>query len=87
MVSWRCAMHQYEFAVRDVTCEKCDARIREAVEGLPGAVQVELVRTPENEALVSFESDQEIAPTLIERAIEARSAGTEHDYRVRWATT
>jgi len=79
-------MHRYEFAVQDVTCEKCDARIREAVEGLPGAVQIELVRTPEDEARVSFESDEEIAADVIERAIEARSTGTEHDYRVRWAS-
>jgi copper chaperone CopZ len=80
-------MHRYDFAVTDVTCEKCDARIREAVEELPGAVQIELVRTPANAALVSFESDEEIAAAVIERAIEARSAGTEHDYRVRWTTT
>jgi copper chaperone CopZ len=77
-------MHRYEFAVRDVTCEKCDVRIREAVEGLPGAGRIEFVRTPEDEAHVSFESDQAIAAEAIEQAIEAKSVGTEHDYRVRW---
>jgi copper chaperone CopZ len=75
------------FAVQDVTCEKCDARIREAVEGLPGAARIELVRTPENAARVAFERDEAIAADVIERAIEAKSSGTEHDYRVRWATT
>ncbi len=77
-------MRRYEFAVQDVTCEKCDARIRETVEGLPGAARIELVRTPENEARVAFEA---IAADVIERAIEAKSVGTEHDYWVRWATT
>jgi hypothetical protein len=47
--------------------------------------RIEYVRTPEDEALVSFESDEAIPPDAIERAIEAKSAGTEHDYRVRWA--
>jgi copper chaperone CopZ len=78
-------MHRYEFAVVDVTCEKCDARIREAVEELPGAIRVEYRRTPDDEGHVSFESDETIAADVIERAIEAKSAGTEHDYRVRWA--
>jgi copper chaperone CopZ len=79
-------MHRYEFAVQDVTCEKCDARIREAVEGLPGATAIEYVRTPDDEARVSFQSDEMIGADVIERAIEAKSTGTEHDYRVRWAT-
>jgi copper chaperone CopZ len=79
-------MQRYEFAVLDVTCEKCDARVREAVEGLPGAVRVEVVRTPHDEAQVAFESEEAIASDLIVRVIEAQSAGTEHDYRVRWAT-
>ena len=79
-------MRRYEFTVVDVTCEKCDARIRDAVEGLPGAAAVEVVRTPDDVALVAFESAEEIATATIERAIESKSAGTEHDYRVRWST-
>ena len=79
-------MNRYEFAVVDVTCEKCDARIRDAVAELPGATRIEYRRTPDDEASVSFESDETIGPDVIERAIAAKSAGTEHDYRVRWAT-
>ena len=79
-------MQRYEFTVEDVTCEKCDARIRDAVEGLPGAKLVRYVRTPADEALVSFEADETIGADVIEQAIEAKSAGTEHDYRVRWAS-
>jgi copper chaperone CopZ len=79
-------MQRYEFTVVDVTCEKCDARIREAVESLPGAVAVQLLRTPVDEATVSFESADPIAAETIEQAIEAKSAGTEHDYRVRWSS-
>jgi copper chaperone CopZ len=79
-------MRRYEFTVVDVTCEKCDARIREAVEDLPGAAAVRLIRTPDDVALVSFESAEEVPTATIERAIESKSAGTEHDYRVRWDT-
>ena len=77
--------HRYEFTVQDVTCEKCEARVRDAVQELPGAQRIDLVRTPKDEAQVVFESAGEFATSSIERAIEARSAGTEHTYRVRWS--
>jgi copper chaperone CopZ len=80
-------MRRCEFAVRDVTCERCEARIREALEALPGALAVDMVRIPDDQAYVSFESAGPIDPATIERAIEQQSAGTEHDYRVRWPST
>lgn len=40
------------------------------------------MRTPEDEALVSFASEEPIATDAVEQAIESKSAGTEHDYRV-----
>ncbi|HLZ58644.1 MAG TPA: heavy-metal-associated domain-containing protein [Ktedonosporobacter sp.] len=79
--------HQYEFHVQDVTCEKCEVRIREALESLPGAEQIELVRTPQDEAEVVFRSRQTIEPHTIESVIEQKSQGTTHHYQVRWATS
>lgn len=79
-------MARYEFTVVDVTCEKCEARVLAAVEGLPGADEIQVLRTPEDEARVSFVSEEQIPADVIERAVESKSAGTEHDYRVRWAT-
>jgi copper chaperone CopZ len=75
---------QYVFHVEDVTCEKCEARIREALENLPGSADVKLVRTPQDEAEVQFAASQEISLPLIEQAIMEKSAGTTHTYRVRW---
>jgi len=77
--------YQHHFHVEDVTCEKCDARVRNALLALPGAQQVELVRTPQDEAEVVFTTTEVIAPTQIEEAIEQQSVGTTHHYRVRWS--
>lgn len=77
--------HRYEFRVEDVTCEKCEARVRAALEELPGAQQIELLRTPQDEAVVVFETNQAIERQTIERAIEQQSAGTTHHYQVHWA--
>ncbi|HEY4025202.1 MAG TPA: heavy-metal-associated domain-containing protein [Candidatus Dormibacteraeota bacterium] len=77
-------MRRYEFAVQDVTCGRCEARIREALESLPGAMAVDLVRIPENQACISFESAIPVDAATIERAIEQKSVGTEHHYKVLW---
>lgn len=77
-------IHQYTFRVEDVTCEKCEVRIREALEGLPGAQQIELVRTPQDEAEVVFAANEAITPETIENVIERKSVGTTHHYHVRW---
>ncbi|HYA98637.1 MAG TPA: heavy-metal-associated domain-containing protein [Ktedonobacteraceae bacterium] len=76
--------YQHHFHVEDVTCEKCDARVRNALLALPGAQQVEYVRTPQDEAEVVFTTTEIVSPTQIEEAIEQQSAGTTHHYRVRW---
>ncbi len=76
--------HQYNFRVEDVTCEKCDIRIREALEGLPGAQHIEMVRTPRDEAEVVLQTSEIIAPELIEEVIAGKSSGTTHHYRVLW---
>lgn len=76
--------YHYLFYVEDVTCEKCEARIREALEGLPDSQQVDLTRTPQDEARVVFMARQEVPHTTIEQLIAQKSAGTTHQYRVRW---
>lgn len=76
--------YQHHFHVEDVTCEKCDARVRNALLALPGAQQVELVRTPQDEAEVVFTTTEILSPTQIEAAIVQQSVGTTHQYRVRW---
>jgi copper chaperone CopZ len=76
--------HQYNFRVEDVTCEKCDVRIREALASLPGILRFDYVRTPENEAEVTLVSSENLAPQLIEECIEQKSVGTTHHYRVLW---
>ena len=76
--------HQHSFRVEDVTCEKCDIRIREALESLPGVQHIEMVRTPSDEAEVVLQSSQIIAPELIEERIAQKPAGTTHHYRVLW---
>ncbi|EFH85896.1 heavy-metal-associated domain-containing protein [Ktedonobacter racemifer] len=78
--------HQYHFQVEDVTCEKCDARIRQALLALPGTQQVELTRTQDNEATVILTTAEDLPTTHIETAIEQQSAGTSHQYKVRWGT-
>jgi copper chaperone CopZ len=77
----------YHFHVEDVTCEKCDARIRNALLALPGAQQVLLERTPEDEAVVVFTTHEELSPEQIETAITEQSKGTSHLYQVRWDST
>ena len=76
--------YQYNFHVEDVTCEKCDARVREALTELPGALEVQLVRTPQDEAQVVLTSSEVIPHPLIEQVIVQKSVGTTHQYRVRW---
>ena len=76
--------HQYRFSVEDVTCEKCDARVRSALLAFPGALQVDLERTPQNEATVVFTTNEAVAPEQIETAIVQQSEGTTHHYQVRW---
>ncbi len=76
--------HQHRFHVEDVTCEKCDARIRNALLALPGAQQIDLVRTPQDEAAVIFTTDEPLPPQQIEAAITQQSIGTTHHYQVRW---
>jgi copper chaperone CopZ len=76
--------YQHKFYVEDVTCERCDVRVRNALMALPGAQVVELVRTPQNEAAVLFTTTEVLAPEQIEAAIVQQSIGTTHHYRVRW---
>jgi copper chaperone CopZ len=76
--------YQHQFHVEDVTCEKCDARVRNALLALPGAQAVELVRTPQDEAAVLFTTTEVLDPEQIETAITHQSIGTTHHYRVRW---
>ena len=76
--------HQYNFHVEDVTCEKCDARIKEALAALPGAQIIDYARTPEDEALVHFVASEALSTQQIEEAIAQKSVGTTHQYHVRW---
>ena len=76
--------HTYNFLVEDVTCEKCDARMREALTGLPGTLAVQLTRTPQDQAEVTLTTSEAIEPQIIEQAVEQKSAGTTHQYHVRW---
>jgi copper chaperone CopZ len=76
--------YQHRFHVEDVTCEKCDARVRNALLALPGAQHVDLVRTPQNEAAVVFTTTELLALQQIEVAITEQSTGTTHHYQVRW---
>ncbi len=76
--------HQYAFCVEDVTCEKCDARIKNALVALPGVQTIDYVRTPENEAWVRCVSTEALSSQQIEESITQQSAGTTHQYRVRW---
>lgn len=76
--------YQYHFYVEDVTCEHCDARVRRALSALPGAENVELIRTPQNEADVVLTTIEALSPEQIETAIIQQSAGTTHHYSVRW---
>jgi hypothetical protein len=76
--------YQYNFHVEDVTCEKCDVRVREALTGLPCALEVQLVRTPQDEAQVVLTASEAIPHPLIEQTIAQKSVGTTHQYRVRW---
>lgn len=78
--------HQHHFHVEDVTCEHCDARVRNALLALPGAQKVELVRTPQDEAEVIFTTTEPVSPAQIETAITQQSIGTTHNYRVRWTS-
>jgi copper chaperone CopZ len=79
--------HQYAFRVEDVTCEKCDARIKNALAALPGVQTIDYVRTPENEAQVRCVSTEALSSQQIEESIVQQSAGTTHQYRVRWDRT
>ena len=76
--------YQYAFHVEDVTCEKCDARIKDALIALPGVQAIDYVRTPENEAQVRCMSTEALSSQQIEESIAQKSAGTTHQYRVRW---
>jgi copper chaperone CopZ len=76
--------YQYNFHVEDVTCEKCDARIKDALAALPGVQSINYVRTPENEAKVLFMSNDALSSQQIEESIAQKSIGTTHQYRVRW---
>jgi copper chaperone CopZ len=76
--------HHYTFRVEDVTCEKCDARIHAALASLPGAQHIEYVRTPSDEAEITFVSSEDVPRHVIEEAIAAKSTGTTHTYRVHW---
>lgn len=77
--------YQHYFAVEDVTSEECDARIRSALLTLPGALRVELVRTPQNIADVLLTTTDVLSLEQIERVIRQKSVGTTHNYRVRWS--
>lgn len=79
--------HHHHFHVEDVTCEQCDERVRTALLALPGAQKVELVRTPQDEAQVIFTTSERLSAEQIETAISRQSAGTAHQYRVRWDTS
>jgi copper chaperone CopZ len=74
----------YEFHILDVTCEKCEVRLKAALGDLTGVEDVKLVRTPEDEADVILTAGESLVSALIEQVVEAASAGTDHDYRVRW---
>ena len=76
--------YQQRFLVEDVTCEKCDARVRSALLSLPGAEQVELTRVLHDKAAVVLTSREAIPAAQIEDAIARQSAGTDHHYQVRW---
>jgi copper chaperone CopZ len=76
--------YQYNFHVEDVTCEKCDARIKEALAALPGAQIIDYVRTPEDEAKVHFVASEALSTRQIEEIIAQKSLGTTHQYQVRW---
>ncbi|GHO84779.1 heavy-metal-associated domain-containing protein [Dictyobacter formicarum] len=76
--------YQQRFLVEDVTCEKCDARVRSALLSLPGAEQVELTRVPRDRAAVVLTSSEVIPAAQIESAIVQQSAGTDHHYQVVW---
>jgi len=74
----------YNFRIEDVTCEKCDARLREALTALPGTQLVNYVRTPEDEAEVKLIAQEALSSQLIEETVAGKSVGTTHQYRVRW---
>jgi copper chaperone CopZ len=76
--------YQYNFHVEDVTCEKCDTRIKEALAALPGAQIIDYVRTPEDEARVHFVASEALSGRQIEETIAQKSVGTTHQYHVRW---
>lgn len=76
--------YQYDFHVEDVTCEKCDARIKEALASLPGAQIIDYIRTPEDEAKIHFVASEALSARQIEETIAQKSAGTTHQYQVRW---
>ncbi len=76
--------YQYDFHVEDVTCEKCDARIKEALASLPGAQIIDYIRTPEDEAKIHFVTSEALSADQIEETIAQKSAGTSHQYQVRW---
>jgi copper chaperone CopZ len=76
--------YQYNFRIEDVTCEKCDQRIQEALACLPGTQQIDYVRTPRNEAEVVLITNDSLSSELIEEAIAQKSVGTTHQYHVRW---
>ncbi|GEM_PF-2915945 len=83
-------MQQYEFIVEDVMCEKCEARIRHALEDLPNTEEVDLNRLPHDEARVILTARDTIPQETIEQKVSQASIGAEQEvgsprhYQVRW---
>jgi copper chaperone CopZ len=75
---------EISFHIQDVTCEKCEARLQSALAGLPGVEDIRLTRAPQDEADVLVRSRDDLARAAIEEVVEKSSAGTTHNYRVRW---
>ena len=76
-------VYRYNCLVTDVTCVRCEERIRQALLAVPGIIAVEVERDGERRAAEVRAWVQAVVPSVsLKRAIEEASVGTRHRYQV-----
>lgn len=76
-------VQRHTFRVEDVTCYRCEDRIRAALAALPGVRRIDLTARA-GYAMVTIEAPTALARSQIDRAVEVAAEGTNHHYRVTW---
>ena len=78
-------VHEVEFVVEQAGCTSCAARLREAFEAVGSVAAVDIDEEADTASVRLHTSDQ-VTGDVVDRVLEAASAGSGHGYARRSGT-